>query len=474
MTFRSNKKYVLPKRQSRTRDSECDIIRVSLLRGERESRDDLLCFITLWHSRSCQEMLAMTVGSNPRNGRAEPDPNMAQDEASSRLESRQRDHSGLSALIEAATSQLGHLNQDESPNRGRVHNFRSLSTQDDGVSSDGGEGLDRPALTPPMVPEADPSKQSFSELLMTLAGDPLNANVITFLPDGKFFAIRSKDFYEGLMLRYFAVTTFEEFLEQLHDCGFSRILQDPNETGIEVFRHPKFIRGDWGRCSRIKFGESPTEVRVSALPERARIEYTMSDAEGSAANIKRRLSPGFIARRESESSVSSQKLKVEGKGPGHRRESVESETTEESVTTSVAISKADELRSLALAITTEKLNLKQDVPSTVKDTSETPLVDRAVKSATHTIVTDAIESLLRDESHSKKTYLKHEKELSKSSLPGVIPISRQLFSPREGVSLKRSPPSEVAPIKPPEAASIGSFLANKDEQRQDGSPDPIR
>jgi hypothetical protein len=66
--------------------------------------------------------------------------------------------------------------------------------------------------------------------------------------------------------------------------------------------------------------------------------------------------------------------------------------------------------------------------------SSSSLIDGAVEAATHTIVTDAIESLLFDESHTRETYQKHEKELSVSSLPGVVPISKQLFSgrPRTG------------------------------------------
>lgn len=68
------------------------------------------------------------------------------------------------------------------------------------------------------------------------------------------------------------------------------------------------------------------------------------------------------------------------------------------------------------------------------------LVDGAVEKATHTIVTDAIETLLFDEGHTRETYRKHEKELSKSSLPGVIPISQQLFAPpTEGT---QTPPNE--------------------------------
>jgi hypothetical protein len=80
----------------------------------------------------------------------------------------------------------------------------------------------------------------------------------------------------------------------------------------------------------------------------------------------------------------------------------------------------EDVRGIALSITTEELKMKSD--------DDQHLVETAVNSATHTIVTDAIESLLRDKGHSKKTFLKHEEELSSSSLPGVVPISKQLFS----------------------------------------------
>jgi hypothetical protein len=130
---------------------------------------------------------------------------------------------------------------------------------------------------------------------MTLAMDPGNIDVITFLPDGKFFVIRAKDFSEEIMIHYFAMTTFEDFLDLSHDWGFSRILQDLDCTGIEVFRHPQFIKGEWEKCGNIKVGTSPTELRVAALPERARIEYTLSDdsaasASASSSTTKRRLS----------------------------------------------------------------------------------------------------------------------------------------------------------------------------------------
>lgn len=313
-------------------------------------------------------------------------------------------HSGLSALIEAATSQFGHLAEDKRPSE---------------------DMLDHPATTPTMVPEADPRKQSFPELLMTLAVDPSHKDVIAFLPDGRFFAIRSEAFASSLMLDYFAVSTFTEFLDLLNDWGFSLIVQ---ESGIAVLRHPKFIHGDFERCTLIKFGESPDTARLDALPERARLDLV-------ADSGKRRLSPSFLARRESESSVSSQKIK--------RRES-ESEETQYT-----QVSRSDELRSVALSITTEKLSLKQ---------ADNALIDRAVESCTQTIVTDAIETLLRDESHTKSTYLKHEKELSISSLPGVIPISKQLFADpdKECPVDKEKPPAAVSPpppLAPPSSSS---------------------
>ena len=342
-------------------------------------------------------------------------------------------HSGLSALIQAATCQL-HLLAEESTRMPREATGRvvTMTHSEDTASSDGGgEHLDAPTRTPTIVPEPDPRKQSFPELLMTLALEPSNIDVIAFLPDGKFFAIRSQEFSEDLMVHYFAVATFVEFLDLSQDWGFSRIFNDEETcSGIEVLRHPYFIKGDWERCNRIKFGESPTDARLSALPERARIEYTMSDdSVNSALQSKRRLSPGFLARRESETSVSSQKQKVDSdlsssKATEQRRGSnADSEAPEGPYTN---VSRTEDLRSIALSITTENLNIKGDVQEGPK---KAPLVARAVESATHTIVTDAIETLLRDESHTKETYLKHEKELSRSSLPGVVPISTQLFSP---------------------------------------------
>ena len=341
--------------------------------------------------------------------------------------------SGLSALIQAATSQFGQLADDTatSSNKNAENDPYSGVTTDDGASSDGGERLEdsvKHTQTPVIIPEPDPMRHTFPELLMTLAIDPRNSDVIAFLPDGKFFALRVNEFSEKIMKEYFPVTSFDEFLDLTNDWGFTRILQDANNTGIEVFRHPQFVKGDFAKCKGIKFGENPTDARVSALPEAAKIEYTVSeDSTGStSANTKRRLSPGFMKRRESESSTTMKRRLSLEEGQGK----AESENGE--VGSYANHSKSDDVRSVALALTTEKLNLHHEPKAaTAAERSCITLVDQALKSTTQTIVTDAIETLLNDEVHTKETYLKHEKELSKSSLPGVVPISKMLFEKKD-------------------------------------------
>jgi len=363
--------------------------------------------------------------------------------------------SGLSALIQAATCQLGHLAEAASAAKSEQDALLSVLNSDEGPNSNAMERLDAPERTPAIIPEPDPRKQSFPELLMTLALEPANADTIVFLPDGKFFALRAKEFAEEVMIHYFAVTTFEEFLDLANDWGFSRILQQDPQN-IEVFRHPQFIKGDWEKASRIKFGESPTDARLHALPERAKIDYNTSD---DSALSKRRLSPGYCARRESETSVSSQKHRKELQVPVlHRKDS---DGAESYPTASRSInSHSDEIRSVALAITTEQLQIKHDVKEVPEtSSSHADLVDTAVESATHTIVTDAIETLLRDEPHTKETYLKHEKELSTSCLPGVVPISKHLFSPKDNA--KDTPPAEVT--------TEGSRVSPSQDQAKDAS-----
>lgn len=400
-------------------------------------------------------------------------------------------HSGLSALIQAATSQLGQVDDTASsqqrpssrrssytetlqPSSGSTaprytpHGFHTTptttTTPSDGcVPSTGFSSSlnNTPILGPETASEV--RRRTFPEVLMTVLEDKTNADVVTFLPDGKYFAVRRKEFSETTMMNYFAVDSFEDFLKKIHSWGFSRIERGVTPSGchydnassncIEIFRHPMFVKGDWEKCSRICFGDSPTEVRLSALPDRARIEYTLSD-ESTLTASKRRLSPSH-ARKDSESSITTSKQKLAcsdenlllqfSRGETRdlpavsKSESAETTTSADASTIpdrgivsqtsaeEASTKREDDVRSLALAITTEKLNLKTDAEEQV-DIS-TPLVERAVENATHTIVTDAIETLLRDEGHTRETYLKHEQELSQSSLPGIVPISKQLFAP---------------------------------------------
>jgi len=365
---------------------------------------------------------------------------------------------GLSALIQAATSQLSCLAEastilDESSRRvvTMTHSEDTISSDDE----DATEQTDTPARTPTMVPEIDTRKQLFPETLMTLALDPTNIDVIAFLPDGKFFAIRTKDFSEKLMVDHFALATFVEFIDVLHAWGFTRIRKESDCSGIEVFRHPLFIKDDWDRCSQIKFRNSPTDVRASVF-QGVRIDHSAFDELAVVGNshTKRRLSPGFLARRESETSVSSQKQRVDltdlsCRSGASRRGSNASEASERLPTPTcyTNVNRTDDLRSIALSITTEKLNIRSDYE---RESSESPLIERAVQSATHTIVTDAIETLLRDQGHTMETYRKHEQELSRSSLPGVVPISTQLFAQRSNYDRETHPPRVLLPAtKPP-------------------------
>lgn len=409
-------------------------------------------------------MQAMTDASEihaSRNALSQPD-STAEPDTMMRTEQRTPLHSGLSALILAATSHLTDVAEDvESEPWREDQRPSSGATSDDNGSVDEHERRDPQSRTPVIIPEPDPMKQSFPELLMTLGLDPNLIDVIAFLPDGKYFAIRSKEFSERLMHQYFAVKNFDDFLDLAHDWGFTRLVKEPSCAGIEVFRHPQFQKSNWEKLSLIKFGESPRDVRVSALPERSRIECTVSDDSSNPGQPwKRRLSPTAYARRESESSVSSQKQKVFGSedatpqkvSPSRKNSYADSDTAESAPATSIVnTSRGDDLRSVALSITTEKLNLKYDDKDCESDSGERPLVERGVRAATSTIVCEAIETLLWDKNHTVATYMKHEKSLSTSTLPGVVPISKQLFSPASSGEAKEAPPEEVELPQPIES-----------------------
>lgn len=359
---------------------------------------------------------------------------------------RMRSHSGLSALIQAATSQLSNLAEGATSD---ASDNLSLSRHGDGYASsnDADFRSSTQTPTPTIVPEEPGRKLSFPELLMTLLLDSQNSDILTFLPDGKFFAIRSKEFSRDLMIHHFHVSSFVDFLELIQGWGFTKINSSNNTTrssGIQVFRHPHFRKGLSKELCRIRFGQNPTDARMMAIPDRARIEYSFSD-DSWGSTSKRRLSPSHVCQ---ESVDSSQRQRVVG-DPSSAVASdqelaspsatviTQSKSHDSAEVNASSRRSSGDFRSHALAITTEKLNIQcseDDADNSNTDDDQThsvPLIDGGVERATHTIVADAIETLLRDEGHTRETYRKHEKELSISSLPGVVPISKQLFSPSE-------------------------------------------
>jgi hypothetical protein len=342
-----------------------------------------------------------------------------------------------------------------------------------------------------IVPEHDKGngKLSFPEQLMTLLMDLNNEDVVTFLPDGKYFAIRRNEFSETLLYKHFHLTTFEEFLELIRGWGFARVncdagSEDPTtangnsndssnspKAAIHVFRHPHFKRNHPVDMHKLRFGSKKHSHRaidtarvMSAVPVIAKdggnsshstpsqpslIEKSTSD-DFSTSSSKRRLSPSHVERDTVDTVMKEQRL-----GHGSPQDLQECappivsalSTSQDMCDPPQTRRSSIELRGVAQAIATSKLNLSsgamagdtgdQSVPHTQyprscrkqeRRGSTASLVDGGVEAATHTIVTDAIETLLFDESHTRETFKKHEKELSTSSLPGVIPISKQLFS----------------------------------------------
>jgi len=202
---------------------------------------------------------------------------------------------------------------------------------------------------------------------------------------------------------------------------------------------------------------------------------------------KRRLSPGHMASKISVSSLSSRQKVNESDNvdidnapppPASSERKVSSEA--ESELSAVSVGEEDNIRSVALAITTEKLKIKNKHLDSNSEQDRGHLVEKAVTSATHEIFTDAITTLLRDEGHSKETFLKHEKELSRSSIPGVIPVCKQIFSPAACNGTKKAAPGPTksfAKISPTRVVTNGSSqvlanFSNPAPQQEDDSRRP--
>jgi HSF-type DNA-binding len=331
-----------------------------------------------------------------------------------------RSHAGLSALLNAVTLHISKSDDDQkTPDSDQQSNCKVDETDSDECSRR--EKLTT-ATTPTIVPELHTSeKNGFPWTLMTLLLDPENGDIITFLPDGKYFALRRDEFASKLMKEVFDLDEFDAFLEELSSWGFTTI--ETKRPGIEVYRHPLFRNGDWALCEQMKQVEPGTEhteasygsgfeSRSSSISEDDLVRHERHSSEGN----KRRLSPSSAS---TINNGSSSKFCVRA----------HSSDEESSVAADPRPQEDRDLRTAALAITTQKLNIRES------DDREFPLVQQAVVGATHTIVTAAIECLLRDKDHTKQTFEKHAEELSKSTLPGLVPITKELFSAAEDASL---------------------------------------
>jgi len=295
-----------------------------------------------------------------------------------------------------------------------------------------------------------------------------------------------------------------------------------SDSDIQVFRHPLFIKGDWRRCAAIqKFGEEGFGGSVARHRRRhssASLQMPLHDSTTLVEDTIATQSPATLAESklpkrqqpnvppspkhrkrlslsiEEEESLFFQDLPATTPA-GHQtsRDSLEEEVREEMVFQRLQQeqSRRDSVRSVAMSLTSEQLDRLDKPPqknaihnengggessfvgppstnSLPPATCGPPLVDQAVKSATHTIVTDAIETLLHDEMHTIVTYVKHEKELSRSSLPGVVPMSKQLFEPslHQQQQHQESPPPQHH--DPQHTASVVDSIFSSDRLRSEG------
>ena len=279
-----------------------------------------------------------------------------------------------------------------------------------------------------MVPEVA-KKMPIPESLMTLLMDENNADILTFLPGGKYFAVRTEEFSEGLLKEYFAVDTLESFLKELHESGFTHIETD--QQGIEVFRHSLFKKGDWKDCEALVAElEQRTKERQSLSPtSKVHVSESLNDHHrvNRRDSFKRRLSPAHAQRVDDTHILSQQaRLRRDSSGRGSL-EANGANSPPDPVHLLREVSDKD-YHQAARIIASEKIVQKGQglSPTTIK--KPVLLVQQAVEDATMTIVTDAIETLLRDEHHTKEIFHRHENDLSQSSIPGIVPISKQLFA----------------------------------------------
>jgi len=418
-------------------------------------------------------------------------------------------YSGLSALIQAATSQLSDLSEESTPAINTPAGTPTLLSNPTTPTIDGAHlDLDRTSswhqkdseaatVTPVLASNqnqgsGNPTKLFFPEVLMLLLANPANEDIVTFLPDGKYFAIRRLVFSNELLYKHFQLACFEDFLQETRGWGFIRVngnittdhnsnsnsnsnINDGNcdaspnsntsnaKADIYVFRHPHFEKNrpvdmakigfrnrDTMKCGSSRQFSRERRTKHRTLPE----ENTNSEGNSSKRHLCSSNTGEFEDNR--------QRLKIESNSLSGNVDSFPtSASSSEPPSQQLRRQSSLELRGVAEAITASKLHFKNskegdesnkdsrmicDTDNTIYPQSgldhmrpqherrlstASSLVDGGVETATQNIVTDAIEALLFDETHTRETYHRHEKELSVSSLPGVVPISKQLFSASE-------------------------------------------
>ena len=496
-------------------------------------------------------------------------------------------YSGLSALIQAATSQLGDFTEiDNSETSALLESPPMLSNPTTPTfegrqllelnvtsSSSWRRGESTIATVTPLVscvrhqePEGT-SKCCFPEVLMLLLSNPIYADVVTFLPDGKYFAIRREEFTNQLLSKHFGLTCFGDFLEVAKDWGFIRVNgkinegddnagdrnssmnnngnnSDANEctnitakinsskAEIYVFRRFHFEQNQPVDTNKVRFKNGDVQncqqLHGSSIDDKDTPKLSKKiSRNGKKSKEKRKLSSSPT---NGESQNSAQRLRANSKTnsdginpiplsagscdrPIHqlrRRSSLELWGMAQAITSSKICTsngseriKIDVISNMRHSSVIKKSNTSSSPkapdpimpPQLERQSTGSSLVDGGVETATHTIVTDAIEALLFDENHTRETYNRHEKELSTSSLPGVVPISKQLFSASDnnGVSsgtlnmdnnekcktMKKIPKSrgKVATTKPkPDSSSswpmYSSIESLEDASKKNANVDP--
>jgi len=419
-------------------------------------------------------------------------------------------YSGLSALIQAATTQLGDLSEEPTSAINTPEGTPTLLSNPTTPTIDGAHldlnrtsswhqgNSDVATVTPLLISiengsSGNPTKLFFPEVLMRLLADPSNEDIVTFLPDGKYFAIRRLIFSNEVLHKHFQLTSFEEFLQESRGWGFFRVngnitadcdrtsnnINDGNcntssnndsSTGkgdIYVFRHPHFEKNRPVDMDKINSRNRDTMKGVSSknyfIEGKSKHLTLLENTKTEVNASKRHLCPSDIG----ELGDNRQRLKIDSKSLRYNIDPFPmTVSSSEPPYQQLRRQSSSELRGVAEAITASKLHFtnttearKEEDDSSkdvlmIYDTDKTKyphggldesqagherrhstassLVDGGVETATQNIVTDAIEALLFDERHTRETYHRHEKELSVSSLPGVVPISKQLFSSGEG------------------------------------------